>query len=213
MSKSATRRRYIDPGHSWVRVPLKEIAKLGIEGNLTSYSYMKGDFAYLEEDQDAAVYADAMKAAGITLKLVDLTRTRYAKLRNYPQYCHSVFEGVESESEQPRRQARSKVQPSSGDAKPKATRKKRVPKAQEAPASVEAGETPAYLRTGKRFAKGAVKKKKINEGDQVSLVDDGERRTGKVLTILSEQIVILMDDTDCVKFFFQQGLNIEKVES
>jgi hypothetical protein len=212
MSKTATRRHYIDPGHSWIRVPMKEIAKLGIQNSITEYSHMLGDFAYLECDQDATVYTEAMKAAGIALKLVDLTRTRSAKLRNYPQYSQSAFEGVESEIKQPRRQARSKVQPSGGDAKPKAPVKKRVPKTQKTPAAVTSGDK-SYLETGARFTSKKLKKAKIAEGDRVSINDDGERRTAKVLTILSEQIVCLMEDTECVAFFFQKGLVIDKVES
>lgn len=210
MSKSATRRHYIDPGHSWIRVPMKEIAKLGIQNNLTSESHMKGEFAYLECDLDAGVYRKAMEDAGITLKLVDITRVRSANLRKYPQYCNSAFEGVESEIEQPRRQARSKVQSSGGDAKPKTSPKKRVPKTQKTTGVVKTGD---FMQTGDRFAKAKIKKSKISEGDLVSLVDDGERRTGKVVTILSEQIVCLMDDTECVAFFFQKGLDIKKVEA
>jgi hypothetical protein len=45
----------IDPGHSWLRVPLAEI-----EGMLFSdYSYADGKFAYLEEDCDAPKFMEA----------------------------------------------------------------------------------------------------------------------------------------------------------
>jgi hypothetical protein len=35
-----------DPGHAWVRVPLVEIAQLGIEDQISAYSFINGRFAY-----------------------------------------------------------------------------------------------------------------------------------------------------------------------
>lgn len=43
-----------DPGHGWVQVPMTELLDLGIAHKISSYSYMKGCFAYLEEDCDMA---------------------------------------------------------------------------------------------------------------------------------------------------------------
>jgi len=54
---------YEDPGHGWLRVPLAELAELGIEGAITPYSYQDNEFAYLEEDCDAAAFI-AAKAWG-----------------------------------------------------------------------------------------------------------------------------------------------------
>lgn len=45
-----------DPGHGWLRVPLTDIAILNLETKITPYSYIIGDFAYLEEDCDAPLY-------------------------------------------------------------------------------------------------------------------------------------------------------------
>jgi hypothetical protein len=54
-----------DPGHGWLEVPLIDIAALGIEGQISPYSYINGRFAYLEEDDDYAVYMDALAARGL----------------------------------------------------------------------------------------------------------------------------------------------------
>jgi hypothetical protein len=54
-----------DPGHGWLEVPLADIAALGIEGQISPYSYINGRFAYLEEDCDYAVYMDALAARGL----------------------------------------------------------------------------------------------------------------------------------------------------
>jgi hypothetical protein len=42
-----------DPGHAWLAVKLSEIKMLGIETEISSYSYVKGKTAYLEEEIDA----------------------------------------------------------------------------------------------------------------------------------------------------------------
>lgn len=36
----------VDPGHAWLRVPLVEIARLGIEDQISAYSYINGNYAY-----------------------------------------------------------------------------------------------------------------------------------------------------------------------
>jgi hypothetical protein len=75
-----------DPAHGWVKVPISVLKELGIESDITSYSYRKGDYAYLEEDVDAVKFIDAFKKKfGVEPKfnerLVDRTR-----IRDYPSY-------------------------------------------------------------------------------------------------------------------------------
>lgn len=53
-----------DPGHGWLRVLLTDIAALGIETQITPYSYIEGQYAYLEEDLDAPCYLEALTAQG-----------------------------------------------------------------------------------------------------------------------------------------------------
>ena len=53
-----------DPGHAWLAVKLSEIKMLGIETQISSYSYVKGKTAYLEEDCDAGKFIQAMRAKG-----------------------------------------------------------------------------------------------------------------------------------------------------
>jgi hypothetical protein len=49
-----------DPAHGWLRVPLVDIAALGLETTISSYSFIDGHYAYLEEDSDCAVYLEAL---------------------------------------------------------------------------------------------------------------------------------------------------------
>ncbi|MBA7607034.1 hypothetical protein ES703_14186 [subsurface metagenome] len=50
---------YNDPGHAWLKVTRKELVELGIEQQISGYSYQKGDAVYLEEDSDAPKFANA----------------------------------------------------------------------------------------------------------------------------------------------------------
>lgn len=45
-----------DPGHGWVKVPIKLLWELGIAEKITTYSYQRGEYAYLEEDGDATLF-------------------------------------------------------------------------------------------------------------------------------------------------------------
>ena len=46
---------HVDPGHAWLAVPRATIAGLGI----SSFSFVDGDTAYLEEDCDAGLWLEA----------------------------------------------------------------------------------------------------------------------------------------------------------
>jgi hypothetical protein len=59
---SKTYKLHTDPGHGWLAVRCKELAELGIADKITSFSYVKGEMAYLEEDLDLAVFVDAYRA-------------------------------------------------------------------------------------------------------------------------------------------------------
>lgn len=44
---------YADPGHAWGKVSEAQLTRLGLTfGDFSNYSYRRGDFIYLEEDDD-----------------------------------------------------------------------------------------------------------------------------------------------------------------
>lgn len=57
-----------DPGHGWLAVKRKELEDLGIEKEITGFSYVKGKTVYLEEDLDAGTFIKALKERGIKFK-------------------------------------------------------------------------------------------------------------------------------------------------
>lgn len=81
------RKFHSDPGHGWLEVKYRELKDLGIEDKISSYSYIKGDAVYLEEDCDASVYLNAMKAKGNEVEFIELNEPKdYSKIRDYKSY-------------------------------------------------------------------------------------------------------------------------------
>ena len=54
-----------DPGHGWLRVPLADVAALGIQDEITPYSFVDNDYAYLEEDCDYGTFMNACQAQNV----------------------------------------------------------------------------------------------------------------------------------------------------
>ena len=82
--------RVIDPGHSWLKVPVAELKRLGIESNISSHSYIRNGVAYLEEDVDAWIFLDARNAEKEPLKIKEFVRARTSKIRKYQTYTPPV---------------------------------------------------------------------------------------------------------------------------
>lgn len=51
-----------DPGHGWLEVPRQLLHELGIEYDITVFSYIKGRTAYLEEDLDMPLFCQTFKS-------------------------------------------------------------------------------------------------------------------------------------------------------
>lgn len=84
--KTKTITVYSDSQHGWAKVSMKEITKLGLENKISSFSYVNGDYIYLEEDCDLEVYLIALKNLGIAYKFNEHHTNRQSKIRNYPRY-------------------------------------------------------------------------------------------------------------------------------
>lgn len=65
-----------DPGHGWLEAPRSLIDELGIADKISHYSYQGDGFknpgmVYLEEDQDAGILIEALKAKGVEVSFCD----------------------------------------------------------------------------------------------------------------------------------------------
>jgi hypothetical protein len=76
---------YEDPGHGWLAVPLPLLDKLGIIDQISTYSYMRGMLAHLEEDCDYALFARAMNDAGRFFTVKHHHTDNRSRIRTY---CH-----------------------------------------------------------------------------------------------------------------------------
>ena len=77
---------YADPSHAWCKVPLKKLKELKIQDKISSFSYMKGDYVYLEEDKDLLTFYTAMTKAGHTVTFRESHTDKLSKIRNYQRY-------------------------------------------------------------------------------------------------------------------------------
>lgn len=83
---SSTVYRFIsDPGHGWLEVPEAELVRLNIVDQISDCSYRNGGNAYLEEDCDFGVFADAKKALGEVFTLVEVYQED-TPIRNYQRF-------------------------------------------------------------------------------------------------------------------------------
>lgn len=77
---------YTDPGHGWAAIKKTKLVELGIAHKISSYSYERGQTAYLEEDCDLSLLVAELKVRGITPTFVDKHTDRRHPIRSYASY-------------------------------------------------------------------------------------------------------------------------------
>jgi hypothetical protein len=98
---------YTDPGHGWIRVKKQLLIQLNIAFDISNYSYMKGNFAYLEEDCDMGIFCEAKERLGEKFGFIDVFST-ITPIRDYPKWdkgvfsdewiaAHEVYEGIKAD--------------------------------------------------------------------------------------------------------------------
>ena len=75
-----------DPGHGWVKVPVILLQSLCISNNISGYSYMRGKFAYLEEDCDASLFINALENLGVKFTFNSITSNNDSPIRMMKRY-------------------------------------------------------------------------------------------------------------------------------
>jgi hypothetical protein len=85
---------YEDPGHGWAKVPVKFLEELGVIDDITPYSYLLGDYAYLEEDADASTFVRALEEKGIPHTFTTHHTNRRSAIRNYPAFSRKMIENM-----------------------------------------------------------------------------------------------------------------------
>lgn len=96
--KTKTYNVYADPSHAWVKVKIAELDKLGISRYISEFSYVRGDYAYLEADCDAGVLVDSLEARGVEPKFIFHHTDRQSKIRGYMRFTTWRGSGYEGEN-------------------------------------------------------------------------------------------------------------------
>jgi len=81
---------YSDSGHGWLEVPVSLLKELGIQYDISRYSYLSKchNYAYLEEDCDYTRFAIAMEKAGRKFSYTEVYKDGDSHIRQYtPYYC------------------------------------------------------------------------------------------------------------------------------
>lgn len=85
--KTVTLDHYSDPGHGWLKCSWDLARKLDIVDKISSFSYTRNGYFFLEHDCDAGVLLDALKLKGIEVKIVQkVCKTRASKIRSYTRF-------------------------------------------------------------------------------------------------------------------------------
>jgi hypothetical protein len=77
-----------DPSHAWLKVKLAELKELGIDRQISSYSYVdrNREWVYLEEDCDAEVFIRAKDNRGELPKLLEQHTDSESPIRYLDRY-------------------------------------------------------------------------------------------------------------------------------
>ena len=86
MAKKISIKVFADPGHAWARFPKAKLVSLGIADKISTYSYMNGPNAFLEEDCDLSVLLVALRDLGYDIEFKESHTNRQSKIRNYNTY-------------------------------------------------------------------------------------------------------------------------------
>ena len=78
---------YSDAGHGWLKVHILMLQKMGIDKNVTSFSYIHGGDVFLEEDCDAPMFMKKYEELfGKKPELNYHTTDKRSRIRNYHSY-------------------------------------------------------------------------------------------------------------------------------
>lgn len=77
---------FTDPGHGWVSVKLQILIDLGIADKISTYSYIRGKSAYLEEDYDLGLLFKECDSRGLKIDLTTKHTNNRSPIRSYATY-------------------------------------------------------------------------------------------------------------------------------
>ncbi len=86
MAKKISIKVFADPGHAWARIAKSKLVSLGIADKISTYSYQKGENAFLEEDCDLSLLVGTLRGLDYEIKFNESHTNRQSKIRGYNTY-------------------------------------------------------------------------------------------------------------------------------
>jgi hypothetical protein len=86
MKKTFTCIVYSDPSHAWAKVKRSVLINLGIDKEISPYSYQYKDNVYLEEDCDLSVLFQRLQKDDVRMKFVEKHTDGVSRIRSYERY-------------------------------------------------------------------------------------------------------------------------------
>jgi len=78
---------YSDSGHAWGKVKKALLDRLGIAKDISMFSYMRDNYAYLEEDCDLPKLCSALRKQGKAVSFNErVAHDRPSRIRSYQTY-------------------------------------------------------------------------------------------------------------------------------
>ena len=89
---------YNDPAHGWIKVRRNTAKRLmDIDFvRLSSFSYQRGEWLYLEEDCDATLFISCLKSQNITPMFRIHHSNKYSRIRTYDRLAHYMYSNATS---------------------------------------------------------------------------------------------------------------------
>ena len=79
---------YSDPSHAWAKVKRDVLVNLHIAEHVSAFSYQRGDYVYLEEDNDMSLLEQALNERGTRLVYKEKGTDNLSRIRSYERYEH-----------------------------------------------------------------------------------------------------------------------------
>ena len=86
MEKTFTCIVYSDPSHAWAKVKRQVLVNLGIDKEVSRFSYQYKDNVYLEEDCDLSLLYQRLLKDDVRMKFVEKHTDKDSRIRSYERY-------------------------------------------------------------------------------------------------------------------------------
>jgi hypothetical protein len=78
---------YSDPSHAFGKVKRQVLKNLNIENEISTYSYQRGDYVFLECECDLSLLCKRLAEHDTKVKFVERHTNKQSRIRDYERYA------------------------------------------------------------------------------------------------------------------------------